>query len=173
MSRAISMLSAAVSVGSRLYFWNTKPTVVLRSSVRSASRHREQIAAVDVNGAGGRRREAAQNVKQRRLAGAAGADDRHETRRARPTVHAAQRVHVDLADVIGLREIANLNHRLKMRSQSYASASIASCRAALKPGIKRADQRTVSAISAAHGHQVLTITMGMVGTKVFISERVP
>src|SRR5260370_25607051 len=31
------MLSRAVSVGSRLYFWKTNPTVVLRSSVRSAS----------------------------------------------------------------------------------------------------------------------------------------
>ena len=35
--RAIAMLSAAVSVGSRLYFWNTNPTSVLRRFVRSAS----------------------------------------------------------------------------------------------------------------------------------------
>src|ERR1022692_2047042 len=37
MWRAIAMLSAAVRFGSRLNFWNTKPTFFLRSSVRPAS----------------------------------------------------------------------------------------------------------------------------------------
>ncbi len=37
--------------------------------------HFEEIAAVDMNGAGGGRREAAENVEQRRFAGAAGTDD--------------------------------------------------------------------------------------------------
>ena len=35
MNSTILMLSSAESVGSRLYFWKTKPTVVLRRSVRS------------------------------------------------------------------------------------------------------------------------------------------
>ena len=70
------MFSAAVSVGSRLYAWNTKPTRSRRSTVSSLSLERAELDAVDEHLAAGERVEAGDAVHQRRLARARRAHDR-------------------------------------------------------------------------------------------------
>ena len=74
--------------------------------------HAQQIAAGDVDAARGRRRQPAQDVKQRRLAGARRPDDRDELARLNVQIHAAQRMHIHFADTIGLAQPANGDDRL-------------------------------------------------------------
>ena len=69
------MFSSAVSIGSRLKNWKTKPMWSRRSCVSSSSSRLGDLVAVDRDGARGRAVEAGEDVHQRRLAGAGRAHD--------------------------------------------------------------------------------------------------
>ena len=69
--------SSADSVGSRLKNWKMKPILSRRTRVSSSSDEAAEALAVDVDLARGRPVEAADQVEQRRLAGAGRPDDRH------------------------------------------------------------------------------------------------
>ena len=64
------------SVGSRLKNWKMNPILSRRTRVSSSSDSAGERLAVDADLAGGRAIEAADEVEQRRLAGAGRADDR-------------------------------------------------------------------------------------------------
>gem|GEM_PF-6876721 len=61
--------------------------------------------------AGGRRVEAAEDVEQRRLAAARGAEQHHQFARVQLEVDAAQRRHLDLAHPVDLGQAARLEHQ--------------------------------------------------------------
>ena len=71
------------------------PSVRLRSSPRGFFVERVDIAAGDLHDARGRPVEAAENLQQRGLAGARGADDRQAFAGAHAEVHALQHLQVD------------------------------------------------------------------------------
>ena len=69
------MFSSAVSVGSRLNDWNTKPMCRRRSLVELLVGHVGDVVAADLHAAVGRAVEAGEQVHERRLAGARRAHD--------------------------------------------------------------------------------------------------
>ena len=107
MWRATAILSRAVRLGSRLNFWNTNPTVRLRSA--RAARHRSWPPGPDratTHLPGGGWRQPADDVKQRRLAGAGRPTMERNSPGLHVEIHAAKRRHIHLADAIDLAQIA-------------------------------------------------------------------
>ena len=68
-------------------------------------RHRDEVAAVDVRGAGARQVEAGEDVEQGGLAGSGGADDSHQLTAAHAEIQAAQRDDFQVGDLVDLEEI--------------------------------------------------------------------
>ena len=95
------MFCSAVSIGSRLKDWKTKPTWSRRKTVSAVSSSVSSVDARDRDAAAGRDVEAGQAVHQRGLAGAGGAHDRGEPARGEVEVDATQRVHGGVALAVG------------------------------------------------------------------------
>src|ERR1051325_8304466 len=76
-----------------------------------------QLLALVMHGAGGRHIQTPKDIEQRTLAAARGTKQHNELTSEKFEVHAAQRVHLDLAHVIDLRNAARLEHgsRLSVR----------------------------------------------------------
>ena len=87
------MFCPAVSIGSRLKAWNTKPTCSRRNSGERGVVEPGEVAAGDRDGAGGGGVQAGQAVHQRRLARAGRPHDRGEAAGRQVDVDAAQGVH--------------------------------------------------------------------------------
>ncbi len=98
--RAISRFPRTVRVGKRLKRWKTKPILSRRMPVRSASSRHGDVDAVHEDAAAGGPRQPAQQVQQGGLAAARGPDDGDELAALHVQVHAAQRLHVHVADVV-------------------------------------------------------------------------
>ena len=96
------MFSSAVSVGIRLYAWNTNPTCSRRSSVSSLSLSVGEIRLADVHGAFAERVEAGEAVQQRRLAGSRRTHDRREPAGLERDRHAVEGVDGGVADPVDL-----------------------------------------------------------------------
>ena len=100
------MFSSAVSVGSRLNDWKTKPMCRRRSFVSARSAIVEISSPPIVHGAGGRAVEAGEQVHQRRLAGARRAHDGRELAGGHLERDAAQGVDGGLAVAVAAGERA-------------------------------------------------------------------
>src|SRR2546423_12138854 len=78
-----------------------------------AGREQRDVFAVEPILAGRRRVEAAEDVHQRRLAGARRSDDRDEVAAVDAGVDAAQRLHLVLAGVVDLGDLLEVNERAR------------------------------------------------------------
>ena len=99
-----AMFSAAVSVGSRLNCWNTKPTRSRRSRVSCLLLQGGQVGVADPDRAAGRGVQAGDDVHQGRLAGAGRAHDGGELAGGELDVHAVEGVHGVVAAAVGLAQ---------------------------------------------------------------------
>ena len=97
--------------GQQIVLLEHEPHAVLAQLGALGVGHAQQVAAGDVNTSRSRRRQAAQDVKQGGLAGAAGSHDRHELALGHREIDASQRVHLDFAGVKDFLEAVNLNHK--------------------------------------------------------------
>jgi hypothetical protein len=104
MSRAISMLSRAVKRRQQIVFLENEPNGGFAQLGALGVRHPEQIAAGDLNGPGGRRRQPAHDVKQSRFARTRRPDDGYKFARLNVQIHAAQRMHIHFAGMIGFSQ---------------------------------------------------------------------
>ena len=104
MRSASRKLPSTVSVGNKLKRWNTNPIRFLRSSVRSASRHRREVLAFDNDAPGARSQEAAERVEKGRFAAARRPHDGDELAAAYSQIQPAQRVHITRTHRVGLPE---------------------------------------------------------------------
>ena len=102
------MFSSAVSVGIRLNCWKTNPNERSRSSARSPSRMLGEIAPLEEDVAAGGPIERAEELKERRLPGAARAFESDELTGLDAQVDALERVDHERAAIEGLADAAEL-----------------------------------------------------------------
>ena len=96
------MFSSAVSIGIRLYAWNTNPTSLPPQLGEVLVVELGEIRLADVHGAFTERVEAGEAVQQRRLAGSRGAHDRREAAGFERDRHAVEGVYGGVADPVDL-----------------------------------------------------------------------
>ena len=105
-SIGISTFSSDVMCGSRLKFWKTNPTRRLRISASWSRVTPATFSPPSWYVPVGRRVEAAEEVHERRFAGAGGADDRHHLALVDLEVDAFERFDFHLAGVVDLADLA-------------------------------------------------------------------
>ena len=115
-SSGSSTLRAAVSTGSRLYIWKTKPMCRARHAGELAARQRVDAIARDVDRALGRRVEPADQVEQRRLAGAGRSHQREEVARGDVERDPLEDVDLLAAAIVDLVQVADFDQRFHSNS---------------------------------------------------------
>ena len=99
--------------GSRLKLWKTKPEPFAADARELRLGELRDIDAVETVVAAGRPVEATEDRHQRRLARSRRAHDGDELAALDGQADAAQRMHVDVADVIGPRDVLDSDDRLR------------------------------------------------------------
>ena len=115
-SSGSSTFSSAVVRDSRLKLWNTKPSVRLRMRASPSESSCEIAWPSRRNSPARRLVEAAEDVHQRRLARARRAHDRDELALVDGQRDAAQRVHLDVAQLVDLGDPVELDDRCRTLS---------------------------------------------------------
>ena len=83
------------------------------------------VATVQAVAPGGRLREAAEHLEERRLPAAGGAHDDHHLAAFDPQVDAAQRVDGAAAEVVDLLHLGQLDHGLAVHRRAHCSRTVA------------------------------------------------
>ena len=124
-SSGSSTFRAAVSTGSRLYIWKTKPMCRARQADEAAARHLVDAVAGNLDRAFRRRVEPADQVEQRRLARARRSHQREEIPLRNLEVDPLQHVDALASAEIHLVKVPNPDQRFHQRSFTRApSASV-------------------------------------------------
>ena len=121
-SSGSSTLSSAVVRESRLNPWKTNPIFLLRTVGELILRHLRHVLAVEDVLAGRRPIQTAQDVHQRRLAGAGRPGHGQELAGLHFERHAAQRADLDFADDVRLDEVSDRDDRRQSSALTRISA---------------------------------------------------